>query len=488
MDTALCDDLLQEVFRLLPPAAAPAVSLVSRRWYALLRASITSLTLRLPVSSDASVVAPLAALLSRFPFLSALAVVSTAATDQVADAILLLVASSPSAARLSGLRFLPDSAISPAALIAASPAFYGLTSLHLTALRPLSFRWIALLPRLKSFYLVNSAAAATAVDSAGWSSDDVDGNGETVGPLPLEKLSLCGIRSGDRGLGWLWRRCGNLQWLQLRACDGTGDGPSSQFLAGCLAHLLALELRACRSVSDRVLLLAADRCRELKSLLVYDGGSREALHRFIHQRGAALRTLDLRLPLDLHNDHLLAIGAEQDQQNQNATHRLGALRLQSCVLITGDGLRSLARTATGAGIEELALVNCDVVEREPGLLTFLSQSMRRLRRLDLSYNETLTDKEVGAMLSSCHNLIDIRLRGCRCLTRASLLSLLRYRGRSMEVIDITHCLSISTADVELFAQEATRLIQMIIEESLVSEELRAIARKKGISVGSLPCD
>ncbi|XP_052139858.1 uncharacterized protein LOC127758343 [Oryza glaberrima] len=489
MDAALCDDLLQEVFRLLPRASAPAVSLVSRRWYALLRASIASLTLRLPVSSDASVLAPLSALLSRFPYLSALAVVCTAATAQVADAMLLVVASSPSAAQLSGLRFLPDSAISPAALVAACPAFYGLTSLHLTALRPLSFCWIAFLPRLKSFYLVNSAAAA-AVDYAGWSSDDVDGNGETIGTLPLERLSLCGICSGDRGIGWLWRRCGNLQWLQLRACDGTGDGPSSQFFAGCLAGLLALELRACRSVSDHVLLLAADRCRVLKSLLVYDGGSREALHRFIHQRGAALHTLDLRLPLDLHNDHLLAIGAEaeQGQQSQNGGHSLAALRLQSCVLITGDGLRSLARTTTGAGIEELALVNCDVVEREPGLLTFLSQSMRRLRRLDLSYNETLSDKEVGAMLSSCHNLIDIRLRGCRCLTRGSLVSLLRYCGRSVEVIDITRCLSIAAADVELFAQEATRLIQVIIEDSLLSEELRAIAHKKGIRVGPLRCD
>ncbi|KAF0897300.1 hypothetical protein E2562_035584 [Oryza meyeriana var. granulata] len=487
MDTVLCDDLLQEVFRLLPPAAAPAVSLVCRRWYALLCASITSLTLRLPVSSDASVLAPFAALLSRFPFLSALAVVcSTAATAQVADAMLLVVASSPSAARLSGLRFLSDSSVSPAALVAASPAFHGLTSLHLTALRPLSFRWIASLPRLKSFYLVNSAAAA--VDSARWSSDDADGNGETVGALPLERLSLCGIRSGDRGIGWLWRRCGNLQWLQLRACDGTGDGPSSQFFASCLAGLIALELRACRSVSDRVLLLAADHCRALKSLLVYDGGSQEALHRFIHQRGAALHTLDLRLPLDLHNDHLLAIGSEQVQQIQNAAHSLSTLRLQSCVLITGDGLRSLARTATGAGIEELALVNCDVVEREPGLLTFLSQSMCRLRRLDLSYNETLSDKELGAMLSSCHNLVDIRLRGCRCLTRGTLVSLLRYCGQSVEVIDIARCLSIAAADVELFAQEATRLIQMIIEESLVSEELRAIAHKKGIRVGPLPGD
>nr|ACG45187.1 hypothetical protein [Zea mays] len=479
MDTALCDDLLQVVFGLLPPSAAPAVSLVSRRWLALLRAATSSLSLRLPASSAAT----LAALLSHYPFLAALTVVSAGTPVHDADAVLLAVAAAPAASRLSTLRLLPDWAVSPAALLTVCPALAGLTSLHLTAVRPLSFRWLKLLPRLKSFALVNSAAA---VDSAGSSSDDADGEAEDVaGTLPLEKLSLCGIRSGDRGLGWLWRRCGSLKWLQLRACDGTGDGPASLAFAGCLAGLLALELRACRAVADRVLLLAADHCRTLTSLLVYDGGGSEALHRFIQQRAAGLHTLDLRLPLDLHNDHLLAIGADSVH---NATHGLASLRLQSCVLITGDGLRSLARTAAGAGIEELALVSCDVVEWEPGLLTFLSQSMPRLRRLNLSYNETLNDKVIGAMLSSCRNLIDIRLRGCRGLTGGSLLSLLRHCGQSLEILDISRCPGIAIGNVELFAQRAARLNHVIIEESAMSEELKAIAQKKGMKVGSLPCE
>ncbi|KAL6845248.1 hypothetical protein ACP4OV_024743 [Aristida adscensionis] len=483
-DAVLCDDLLQEVFRLLPPAAAPAVSLVSRRWRALLRAATSSLALRLPASPDGSAAAALAALLSHYPFLSALAVVSAAAPAPDADAVLLAVAAAPAAARLSALRFLPDSPVSPQALLAACSAMSGLTSLHLTAVRPLSFRWLAFLPSLKSFALVNAAAS---VDSAGSGSGDGEADGEAAGALPLERLSLCGIRSGDRGLGWLWRRCGSLKWLQLRACDGTGDGPASLAFAACLAGLLALELRACRPVADRVLLLAADHCHALTSLLVYDGGSSEALHRFFHQRGAGLHTLDLRLPLDLHNDHLLAIGAaEQNQHGLDTAHALAALRLQSCVLITGDGLRSLARTATGAGIEELALVSCDVVEREPGLLTFLSQSMRRLRRLDLSYNETLSDKVISPMLASCQNLIDIRLRGCRGLTGGSLASLLRHCGQLLEILDISRCPGIPVGSIELFAERATHLNHLIIEESAMSEELKLIAQRKGIKIGSLP--
>ncbi|XP_044368895.1 F-box/LRR-repeat protein 4, partial [Triticum aestivum] len=489
VDAALCDDLLQEVFRLLPPAAGPAVSLVSRRWVALLRASTSRLTLRLPPAftgaSASAAAGPLADLLSRYPYLSALAVVSaSSAAAHDADALLLAVSASPSATRLTALRFSVGSPVSPAALRDVSVTLSGLTSLHLAAVSPLSFRWLACLPCLKSFAFVNSAVAA--VDSAGSSSDeDSSCEGDAVGALPLERLSLCGIRSGDHGLGWLWQRCGSLRWLQLRACDGIGDGPASNAFSGCLAGLLELELRACRTVADRVLLIAADRCCALKSLLVYDGGSREALLQFIRRRGAALHTLDLRLPLDLHNDHLLAIGAEQGHDTRGS---LAVLRLQSCVLVTGDGLRSLARTAIGAGIKEVALVSCDVVEREPGLLTFLSQSMRHLRRLDLSYNETLKDKEIGAMLSSCRNLIDIRFRGCRGITGESLLSLLRHCGQTVEVVDISRCPAIKGASVELFAQRAARLNHLVIEESLVSEELKAIARTKRMEVGPLPCE
>ncbi|XP_047085110.1 F-box/LRR-repeat protein 4-like [Lolium rigidum] len=486
-DAALCDDLLQEVFGLLPPAAAPAVSLVSRRWLALLRASTSRLTLRLPPASNtgASPSAALADLLSRYPYLSALAVVSAAAHD--ADLVLLAVAASPSATRLTALRFSLGSPVSPATLSAVSLTFSGLTSLHLTALSPLSFRWLACLPCLKSFALVNSASPAVdSTVSTTSSSSDAYAEAEAVAPLPLERLSLCGIRSGHRGLGWLWQRCGSLRWLQLRACDSIGDGPASTAFPECLHGLLELELRACRSVADRVLLLAADRCHALTSLLVYDGGSREALLHFMHQRAAALHTLDLRLPLDLHNDHLLAIGADHNGHHSQAT--LAVLRLQSCVLITGDGLRSLAHTAIGAGIQEVALVSCDVLEREPGLLTFLSQSMRQLRRLDLSYNETLKDKEIGAMLSSCRNLIDIRFRGCRCLTGESLVSLLRHCGRSVEVLDISRCPGIKGPSVEFFALRATRLNHLIIEESSASEELKAIAQTKGIKLGPLPCE
>ncbi|CAN6230025.1 unnamed protein product [Urochloa humidicola] len=93
------------------------------------------------------------------------------------------------------------------------------------------------------------------------------------------------------------------------------------------------------------------------------------------------------------------------------------------------------------------------------------------------------------MLSSCQNLVDIRLRGCRGLTGGSLVSLLRHCGKSLEILDISRCPSIGVGNVELFAQHATRLKHMIIEESAISKELKVIAQKKGMKIGSLlPCE
>lgn len=496
MDIILCDELLQEILRRLPPTSAPSASLVSKRWLSLLRSSTTYLSIRIPSSpanspppsSSSSTTTPsLASILSHYPFLSNLTILgdTIVADDRLppprpeslssSDALLLTVATSACSGRLCHLRFFPNSPVSPSALISSASSFTRLTSLQLTSLLPLSFCWLASFPSLKSLSLVQTRPKQTYHPP---DDDDVKDEGDrNHAALPLETLSLSGIRAADRGLAWLWRRCANLRWLQLRACEGTGDNPSSPSFPLCLRGLIGLELRTCRTIADRVLLRAADHCQSLSSLLLYDGGSRDALRHFIHRRGAALRSLDLRLPLDLHNDHLLAIAAD----NQPG-YALAALRLQSCCLVTGDGLRSLARAPAGAAIEELALVNCDVVEREPGLLTFLGQSMRKLRRLDLSHNEMLIDKEIGSMLSSCQNLVDIRIRGCRALTGATVLSVLRYCGRQLEVIDVTRCPGIGSEAIEIFILNACRLSQVIVEESKVSEDAKAWVSRKAIKI------
>jgi F-box and leucine-rich repeat protein 2/20 len=390
------------------------------------------------------------------------------------DFLLFSIANSSCSNHLSDLRFLPDLPVSPAALLAASSSLNRLTSLHITSLLSLDFRWLTRFPFLKSFSLVNTCPKPINRNVNLYPNPEIDESNQLIA-LPIENISLSGIRAKDHGLGWLWRRCMRLRWLQLRACDGTGDGPMSAALSNCLTGLVGLELRTCRTIADRVLLLAAERCRNLTSLLLYDGGGRNALHLFINQRGAALRTLDLRLPLDLHNDHLLAMAGEQ--------HGLAALRLQSCCLVTGDGLRSLARSPAGGAIEELALVNCDVVEREPGLLTFMVQSMRQLQRINLSHNETLSDKEVGAMLPSCQNLVEIRLRGCYALTDASLHSLIKHCRKTLEVVNITRCTGIGENVIEKFVGDMNQLREIIVEENKVSEVAKAIAAQKGINIG-----
>ncbi|KAH7532457.1 hypothetical protein FEM48_Zijuj04G0022000 [Ziziphus jujuba var. spinosa] len=125
--------------------------------------------------------------------------------------------------------------------------------------------------------------------------------------LGLESLSLSGIRADDWGIGWLWRSCKKLKKPQLRSCDGIGDGGSFSSFLRCLQGIREVELRTCRSIVDGVLLKLAENCDSLNSLLVYDGGIREGLLRFFSQCSCKLQKFDLRLSLDLNNDHLLAV-------------------------------------------------------------------------------------------------------------------------------------------------------------------------------------
>lgn len=128
-------------------------------------------------------------------------------------------------------------------------------------------------------------------------------------------------------------------------------------------------------------------------------------------------------------------------------------------------------------LEELALINCDVVEREPGLLTTLGQSLRNLRKLDLSYNEMLVDKEFISMLVSCNCLRELNMRGCKGLTNASLVSMFKS-CKQLERVDIMNCQGIEAEAVELFVLNCTGLRQINVEESKLSDVSRLRASKK----------
>ncbi|KAK6913072.1 Leucine-rich repeat [Dillenia turbinata] len=290
--------------------------------------------------------------------------------------------------------------------------------------------------------------------------------------LPLENLCLSGIGSEDLGLGWLWRCSTRLRKLQLRSCEGIGDRGDFSSFVKCLKGLQEIELRACRTIVDGLLLKFAENCVSLNSLLVYDGGSREGLLQFITHCKCTLQKLDLRLPLDLDNDHLLTVA--------NKFHILNTLRLRSCCLVTGDGLKALVR-ALSYKLEEIALINCDVVERELGLLTSLSQCLKRLRKLDLSYNEMLVDKEFVSMIVSCGGLVEVKLRGCGGLGSVSLVSMTK-NCKNLESVDIVNCRGIEAAAVEFLVLNLPRLRQVQVEECKLSDVAKNWVSEKFIEV------
>uniref|UniRef100_A0A5B6YTX5 Putative F-box/LRR-repeat protein 3 n=2 Tax=Davidia involucrata TaxID=16924 RepID=A0A5B6YTX5_DAVIN len=473
MDAILCDELLQEIFHRLPPPSSSAVSLVSKRWLRLYRSSKTSLSLR--VSPLNSPIPSLSPFLSHYPLLSSLSLTTTTVsvgdTSTLSDHLLLSVSSS--CPNLRNLRFLIGP-VSFFSLLSLSTSCPRLTSLTITLSRPLSFHWLVSFLSLKALSVVFTGVSGE-LDSNELNTDQ-EHSDATVGSfdaeLPLETLSLSGTRPGDYSLNWLWRNCKNLRRLQLRSCEGIGDNASFSSFVKCLKGLQEVELRTCRTIVGRVLLKLAENCISLNSLLVYDGGSNEALLQFITLSRCNLRKLDLRLPLDLNNNHLLAMAEN--------FRGLSSLRLQSCCLITGEGLKTLG-VAMSNGLEELGLMNCDVVEREPGFLTTLGQNLRRLRKLDLSYNEMLVDKEFISMLVSSNGLCELKLRGCKGLTNVALVSMSK-NCKHLESVDILDCCGIEAEAVELFVLNSPQLRYIQVEKSKISSVARMWASNKFIEV------
>lgn len=342
-----------------------------------------------------------------------------------------------------------------------------LSSIEIAISRPISFDWLPSFNSLKnlSIFFTNSSSEN---ENPEVKEADFDVK------LSLESLSLSGIRPGDYGLSFLWKNCKKVKKLQLKSCESLGDYSSFSCFLNSLTGLQELELRSCRSIADLVLLKLAQTSVSLDSLLVYDGVSREGLLQFITQSKCSLRKLDLRLPLDLDNSHLIALS-----KNPNFGGLL-SLRLQSCCLVRGDGLRAIGK-AVANGLHELALVNCDVVEREPGLLTDLGQSLKRLRKLDLSYNDMLLDKELVSMLASCGYLVELKLRGCNRLTNAAIGPIVRS-CKKLRNVDMTYCRWIHMEAVEYFVMNSPRLRRVEVERSKLSHVAKIRASNKFIEI------
>ncbi|XP_050225958.1 uncharacterized protein LOC126675368 [Mercurialis annua] len=472
MDNLLCDELLQEIFTRITNSSSSSsclsVCLVSKRWLHLYRTSKTSLSLRLNLEN--STIQSLSPFLANYPFLSSISLIlssdPTKSTPPFNDHLLFIVSNLCS--NLKHLRFLTGP-VSTNSLISFSNSCTLLTSLTLFLARPLYLNWVAYFSHLKDLSI--RVISVDGSDQVRFGSSGLCLDQEFDAELGLGSLNLSGIRRGDLGFGWLWRNTKNLKKLQLKSCEGVGDGGSFVSFTTCLKGIQEMELRTCRSIIHGILLRMAENCESLNSLLIYDGGSREGLLHFITNCRCNLQILDLRLPLDLNNDHLLAIGMN--------FRNLSILRLQSCCLVTGEGLKGVGIGMNSSNLEELALINCDVVERESGLLATLGQNLRRLRKLDLSHNELLVDKEIISMLVSCNGLIELKLRGCRKVSSSAMVSMLK-NCKNLEFVDIMNCCGIEVDVIEMFLLNSLRLRCIQVEECKLSDAAKKWAEHKFI--------
>ncbi|CAL0333000.1 unnamed protein product [Lupinus luteus] len=472
MDNILCDELIEEIFLKLPPSSS-SLSLVSKRWLHLHRSSTTSLSLSL--SPLSSIPPSLSSLLNHHPSLSSLSLrlspppttAAAAATTPFAFSSLLLSLVSSCCVNLRSLTF-HVGPVSLSSLTSLSKACTFLSSLSVTLPRNVFLKWVLCFPSLKhlsiEFHEVEVESQHGLLESYDFDFDD-------DGELGLESVCFVGINGDDYGVGWLWRRCKKLKRLKLQRCEGIG-GSYSCFVE-CLKGVEEVELRTCRVVADGILFKLAENCYSLKSLLLYDGGgSREGLQYFFSQCRSNLNKLDLRLPMDLDNNHIQSV----------ATNFRGitSLRLQSCYLLSGEGLKAVGIVMSNV-LEELALINCDVVGSESGLLATLGQHLRKLKKLDLSHNEMLLDKELISMLVSCVHMIDLRLRGCKRLTNVAMVSMLRSCKR-LENVDIMNCFGIEREPIAMFIKKSPRLRRIEVDGNKVSDAARMWASNRFIEV------
>ncbi|KAM7509174.1 hypothetical protein LguiA_019627 [Lonicera macranthoides] len=481
MDTILCDEIIEEIFHRLPRRSSGAVSLVSKRWLRLLRSSKTSLSLKF----NSTLPLPLSSFLSHYPYLSSLSLTSVvhggnpsgygtdtlghgndtlgygSDTFEYSDSLLLSVASS--CGNLKRLRF-SAGPFSLSSLLSLSSSCPHLSSLSLSLSRPLSLQFLLHFLSLKHLSLHFTGVGEI---NSGENFENLNCT------FQFESLSLSGIRPGDYALNLLWRNCKNLKKLKLHSCESLGDNASfSSFLSS--TSLQEIELRTCRTIIDFVLSKLAENCTSLNSLLIYDGGSREGLLQFITNCRCYLRKLDLRLPLDLDDTHLFAIA-------QNFTG-LSTLRLQSSSLITHEGLETLS-SALRNEIEELSLMNCDAMERHTGLLAALGQNLsRKLKVLDICYNDKLVDKEFVSMVVSCVNLRELKLRGCSKLSNEAL-GLVSRICKDLEGVDIMECCKIDEEGIENFVMNSPRLRRIEVEDCKITDGLKVFAANNLIEVG-----
>ncbi|KAH7852241.1 hypothetical protein Vadar_022397 [Vaccinium darrowii] len=452
IDRILCDELLEEVLRRIPfrSLVSADVSLVSKRWLRLYRSSKSNLHLHL--SPDNCKPPSLSSFLSHFPRLDCLLVTIVGGDDDVSnfpDQILLSVASS--CPKLALLHFKSEP-VSLFPLISLSTSCPQLISLRIAQARPFSFHWLVFLHSLKDLTIV-----FTPVPGEVEQVDALRRNFNVA--LKLETLVLDGIQRHDFGFDSLWKSCKNLKTLRLYRCDGIGDDTSASSFVDCFNGLQEVELQWCGSIVNDILMSLVENCTSLNSLLIYHGGSGVDLYHFIAHSRSDLRKLHLLLPLDLENNHLLAVAEK--------FRGLLSLRLNSCILVTGEGLKTMV-LAMSSKLEELALINCRV---EHGLLATLGQRFRNLRKLDLSFNEMLVEKEFISMLESFNCLRGLKVRGCEGLTNASVVSMSKS-CKQLEFVDIMKCPGIGAEAVELLVFNCLQLRLIYVEESKLSDGSR----------------
>ncbi|PHT45404.1 hypothetical protein CQW23_14562 [Capsicum baccatum] len=96
------------------------------------------------------------------------------------------------------------------------------------------------------------------------------------------------------------------------------------------------------------------------------------------------------------------------------------------------------------------------------IIGLTGQDLKRLRKLDLSFNDMLLDKELISMLVSCNNLNELKVRGCKKLTNLAVVSLAKCCER-LQSVDVMYCCGMDAQGVEFFVLNSPNLRLLHVE-------------------------
>ncbi|KAK8596569.1 hypothetical protein V6N12_065054 [Hibiscus sabdariffa] len=242
-----------------------------------------------------------------------------------------------------------------------------------------------------------------------------------VGCRKLKSLCLkwC-LRVGDLGVELIALKCKQIRSLDLSYLPITEKCLDSVLQ---LQHLEDLVLEGCHGIDDDGLSTLEQSCKSLKMINL--SNCQNVTHTGLSSLINGTEQLQ---------QIILAYGSSVTSDLAKCLHtysKLQSIKLDGCI-ITWSGIKAMA--CLRAPIKELSFSKCLGLTDDG--LSFLVQSHKDLRKLDITCCRKITYTSIDSITSSCTSLISLRMESCSLVSKEAFV-LIGERCSFLEELDAT---------------------------------------------------